>query len=758
MKLKHYSVLHSSLAYSHIEGCTLYYDRRSKTNIVPPSLSQYVRGTHNLYLKQIPSCLTLRKAGSRLSKEVEPFLAEDGFFNISLDRSGEDGRSVLEDALYSDDSSHDNDHEEEDVPAPEYSDSRLIYEDPFKVIAGWAFASQYLEEKPKINVWPGGTHRLQDKITPALCGSDRKNVTWFTQITSHEEKMFLLFNHTHWGHRIQSARHSAKGTDPLRNFANTLFRRISFFVRGLHDPIWTDEERGRAADYSTPRNKTYRAQRLLEVLKTVDGLFTQRFLSYPEEIWTWEKYDLFVIQALSLLLTDEFFDGELTDFSLDEQVTHYEQLKRSRKLFKKVIHLDEPVEGLSTLNDVPRWVHSFLGPAWNRAVRHEGFSRLYLAGTLSQTRGSGTPPPLVVLRSKRKFILSVDSPPPEVTPTEQALFEAALDDVMQDIPDHVFTGLDTKARVTVTGSACWESNRRQGGTAQAILDLMAKYENMPVPIRCMDTGKILKFIPKDKCESIGTAVFYACLDEVLHTKLEDLRKVHLTVVREPSKARVVTKGVACLKIVLDTVSKICSYPLKKGIKSSQSGMGASHHGWNLFKDFTSEEMYDLLFAEDRERRVEDAFNDHIDRVQYWQDLWFCSTDYQEATDRMVHAFARPVAARWMKKCGIPPLLQGIVLAVCYQPRTVYFTGTGPLSKLGRAVDDQLRTCTLYRGVLMGDPLTKVVLHFSNIISRKIGEGITSGDLFRHFRNASECSEAFLIGIREGLNATAGLHQ
>jgi hypothetical protein len=274
---------------------------------------------------------------------------------------------------------------------------------------------------------------------------------------------------------------------------------------------------------------------------------------------------------------------------------------------------------------------------------------------------------------------------------------------------------------------------------------MAKYENMPIPIRDMDTMKILEFKSKDSFESIGTAVFHACLDEVLHMSVEELRSVHLTIVKEPAKARVVTKGHAALKIVLDTVSKICSYPLKKGIKSSSSGMGKSHHGWNLFKDMSSEEMFELLFTEDRKRRVEDPFHDHIDRVQYWQDLWFCSTDYQEATDRMVHAFARPIANKWMKKCGIPPLLIGIVLGVCFQPRTVYFTGTGPLSKLGRAVDGTTRACTLYRGVLMGDPLTKVVLHFSNIIARRIGEGLASHDIFKHFRNSSECADAFLSG-------------
>jgi hypothetical protein len=752
MKIQNYNVMHSSYAYNAIERCELYYDRRRKDNVVPPDLRDYVTGRHNLYLKQVPSCLTLRKAGTRFSEDVSPFLMEEGFFQPAMASQGE-GESLIE--HFSSDS-EDNlifEEDEDDVPFAENSDDRGIYEDPFRMFAGWAFASQYLRDKPLINVWPGGCHRIQDKIRPDLCQSDRKNVTWFTKIRDHKEKMYFLFNHTHWGHRLQRARLAKSSSeDPLRNFANTLFRRISFFVRGLHDPLWTKEEISRFADYSEPRNYTYRAQRLLEVLKTVDGLFLQRFMSYPEELWTWEKFDLYVVQAISVLITDEFFDGEVSDFSLDEQITHYELLKQARKRFKLVIHQDEPSEAISEMDSVPRWIQSFLRPVWNRAVRHEGFSRLYLAGTLSQTRGSGTPPPLVVLRSKRKFLRSVQEAPPNVSETQCGLIHAAFDSVIQDLPDHIFTGLDSKARVTVSGSACWEANRREGGTAQAILSLMEKYEQNPIPVRDLDTGKVIKFTPKDDFESIGTGVFYACLDEVLNTPVEELREVHLTLVKEPGKARVVTKGRASLKIVLDTVSKICSYPLKKGIKSSTSGMGRSHHGWNLFRDFTSEEMYNLLFQEDRKRRVEDTFHDHIDRVMYWDDIFFSSTDYSEATDRMVHHFARIVGRGWMKKCGIPGLLQGIVLAVCFKPRTVYFTATGPLSSIGTLVEGTTRQVTLYRGVLMGDPLTKVILHFANIISRKIGETMASGDLFRSFRNSSEASEEFYKGCRTPIPA------
>jgi hypothetical protein len=637
--------------------------------------------------------------------------------------------------------------EEDDISIAEISPSTNAtrYEDPWLVLAGWAFSSQYMEERPVVNVWAGGTHRLQDKLSPKLLGSERTNSLLFTAIRSHEEKMHLLFNHTHWGHFLQMCRRSGRNgreKHPMRYFSNTLFRRISFFIRGLHDPIWTAEEKKLFWSDFRPRNKTYRAQRLLEVLKTVDGMFLQRFLSYPEEIWTWEKFDVWCIQALSKLLTDEFFDGELSLYSMDEQTTFYEELKRSRKTFKLVIHQDEPLRKKELLDGTPRWVQSFLRPAWDRALKHDGFSRLFLAGTLSQTRGSGTPPPLVTLRSKRKFLRSVSEHPGEMSKTQTGLIRNALDRVLGEIPDHVFTGLDTKARVTVTGSACWEATRREGGTAQAILELMSKYETLQIPVRNLETGKITGYESKDSFGSIGTAVFHACLDEVLKTPLEELRSVFLTVVKEPSKARVVTKGRASLKIVLDTVSRIVSYPLKKGLRSSQSGMGKSHHGWNLFRDFTSEEMYETLFSEDRKRRVEDEFHDHVDRVQYWEDVYFSSTDYQEATDRLVHPLGRIIGHRWMQKCGIPQVLQGIVLAVCFQPRTVYFNATGALEKEGRPTElDGIRKTTLYRGVLMGDPLTKVILHLTNIIVRRLGEDFSSGQAFVGFRNAAEAFDA-----------------
>jgi hypothetical protein len=741
MKFNNHRVIENSHIFDLVQKHELYYDRRLDRQIVAPGpLYGYIKGVHNLYLKQIPSCLTLRKAGSRLSKEVRPYLVENGFFNFrgeaeedptpllcAMSQEGLDSVSEMDTS--------------DDIPYAEAPPSGIHYEDPWKVLAGWAFASQYREERPVINVWAQGCHRLQGKIRPDLYNSEGKNGTWFTQMSSHEGKMFLLLNHTHWGHLLQRVTKGLQD-EPCKNFYKTLKRRISSFLLGKPDPAWTPAERKLFIE-GGKRHTTYRAQRFLEVLKTVDGVFLQRYLSFPEEVWDWEKYDKFVLQLISILITDEFFDGTLTAHSVDEQRTHYEELKACRKRFKLVIHQDDPKPAFEREVFESRWIRSYLWETWRLAVRTSGHQRVYLAGTLSQTRGSGTPPPLVVIRSKRKFLRSIQEAPPDLTRTQSALIAAALDEVIGSIPDHVFTGLGTKARVTVTGSACWENTRAEGGTAQAILDIMTKYsDDRLVPVRDLDSGKVLEWIHKDQFESVGTAVFWACLEEVLRTPPEELRKVSLTIVKEPSKARVVTKGCAALKIVLDTISKICSYPLKKGIRTSESGMGKSHHGWNLFRDFFSEEMYDLLFTEDRKLREDDPYVDHISRIQTWEDVFFSSTDYQEATDRMIHSFSRIVGSRWMRKCGIPPILRGIVMAVCFQPRQVYFSATGPLSNIGLPVEGDTRVVTLYRGVLMGDPLTKVILHFSNVIARRLGQQLADASIFRHFTNGYEAAAIF----------------
>jgi hypothetical protein len=396
---------------------------------------------------------------------------------------------------------------------------------------------------------------------------------------------------------------------------------------------------------SEPRSTKARAERLIELLKTVDGMFLGRYLSFPEEVWTWHKYDMFTLQGISCLIGDEFLDGPLTQQALSAE-SAFSQLKRARKSFKMYSLQYKLKELVQLPPEKESWTHYFLRSSWDRASRLEGTRYTFVAGILSQTRGTGTPPPIVVLQSKIKFLETVTIAPVPFTRTARALISNSLDSVLDRLPQEAFTGLATKARVTVTTAASWENTRKTGGTAESIREILMGYGiESPVPVRDLDTGRITVLRAPDAFETVGEYIFWACLDTVLKTPLEDLKKVFLTVVKEPGKARSVTKGRACLKIVLDLVSKICAWPMKKGLRSSRSGMGQSHHGWNFFLRTMSEEMKeDLFHVIDRE---ENTFGEYVERTDTFEDFFVSSTDFKEATDQMKHEFASLAGNAWM---------------------------------------------------------------------------------------------------------------
>jgi hypothetical protein len=220
--------------------------------------------------------------------------------------------------------------------------------------------------------------------------------------------------------------------------------------------------------------------------------------------------------------------------------------------------------------------------------------------------------------------------------------------------------------------------------------------------------------------NIGEYIFWRCLEEVLGTTPEVLREAYLVMIHEPGKARTVTKAHAALKVVLDLVNGICSYPLQK-VESSESGMSKSNHGWNFFTNLYDQWRSESFHVSETETQ-EEGGNTKL-RTNVFSDLLIGFTDYSEATDNMEHKIASCVSEAWMLKCGLPSVLRGIVHETCYKPRTIFFAATGPMKKIGTPVPevDNRNQVTLVRGVLMGDPLTKVVLHLMNMVTRELGK-------------------------------------
>jgi hypothetical protein len=765
----------------------LWYNPISPNGIVPDALLPYMEGKHFLSTKQVPSGLILAKAGSRSVATNQSRLHERGF-SIEEIRWNEDGTAELitrpgadgQVPRYSESLSSllrdANDHMEvatrevDTTTADEYDSSgsetsepedlldqetvgpirrrktlskRIKYEDPWKLHAAHTLAKLRDLPGPEIVTWSGDGIRLQDPLPPRVLGpkwdGSMRNKIRFHKIATDEVKLHVIYRHTHWGIRLSSE--SANKDSDYHYFARTLKNRLNRFLKGKSDPIWTaDEKQAIAPSGYRNRDRSSRALRLIEVLKTVDGIFVQRYLANPAEVWTWERFDMFILGTLSLLIGDEFLDGELSEECIDIR-TSYATLKWSRKWFKQVSHRDVLKTATSPPREGQEWAR-LLWRTWKVLQSANGYERLLIIGLLSQTRGCGTPPPLVVLQSKRKFIQTVSQEPAPESHTMRTLRRLAVEEVISNLPAAAVTGLSTKSRVTITSAACWERTRKEGGTTEQIKQILSSVEPMnQVRIRNLDTGEVESWKFPDEFDSVGELIFWVCLDQTLRTPREELRQAFLTVVREPGKARSVTKARACLKVVLDLVSKICAEPLAKGIRSSQSGMTASNHGWNLFNSFSNEverhEVFSLL------QREEASFEGYVERTDTFEDLFISSTDYEEATDSLRHDVAKDLGYAWMLKCGIPAVLRGIVVETCYKPRKVYFKATGLLADLGSSeplMGPEIHSTTLRQGVLMGDPLTKPVLHLVNVTTRLLQNRINDPDFYKRLPNFNEISE------------------
>jgi len=766
----------------------LWYNDHLTRPSVPKELSTYVSGTHYLSTKQVPSCLILRTAGSASVRRNREDLLRSGFtLREDFGKSGEESRdltvrrlttgllspigslaevlseaSQVADIMHqSDDMMIDSDAETSgsetgDIPSviEESAHSKLIrfrktsryrikYDDPWKIHAGYRLG-EIRGESPDLVVWSGDVIRLQDPLPPRLLGPSwdvsSKSKVRFEDIRNHLCKTHVIYEHTHWGKYLRRLCNEPGGH--YLTWARKLRYRLNRFLSGSTDPEMSKGLVERLYE-DTKCDVRARSLRLIELLKTVDGIFLQRYLCYPEEVWTWDRFDLFTLGNIASLLGDEFLDGVMTEEAITIS-TAYSQLKAGRKWFKGHALRGTLEQALQNMDEVPLLCRQFVN-VWRRANCSTGPRRTYLLGILSQTRGAGTPPPLVLLQSKVKFLSTIGRSPPPESATERSIRMAALEEVLSDLPQEAFTGLATKARVTVSTSSSWEKTRREGGTIEAAREILASLPiGEQVPIRDLDTGRIDTYRSVGDFDSTGEVIFWLSLDHVLRSPPGRLKYAFLTMVKEPGKARTVTKARACLKIVLDLVHKLCSAPLEKGIRSSASGMGKSNHGWNLFCRLMSDEVRDMVFSLDN--REENPYEGYVERTDTFKNLYISSTDYEEATDQLTHRVASDLGGAWMRKCGIPRLLRAIVEQTCFRPREVFFTAKGVLKTIGIPRPDlgpEIRGMTMINGVLMGDPLTKVVLHLTNVVARRAGERLFQPSFYSKFRNASQAYETFM---------------
>jgi len=736
-----------------------------------PDVADLVK-TKKLYIttRQVPSCTLLTGLGTRIRPEYVPMIQEMGFpllyrrkgelpfrkfsgFKESASAISRDQQSYLSSLMQSIhkenkklfDPGYISEEEEEPSIADQmeydegededasYYEYKFDYMNPFNIIKAYHVQERLGLQQSEILVWPGGVKRLTDQI-PAnvlnrLAGEGKRlfrRKTHFTHIVNIDLKMDILYKHTHWG-KLLNEMCGPKYDEYHRRWASTLRRRIKSFLLGYSDPSWSKYQLGQMSETLVgpleqgresrtlkyeARDPKVRAERFFQILRTIDGTFLQLNLGNLGAAWTWELFDKFVLSQLNQHLCDEFVDGTIYDQTVLDQPTYYERLKIFRGQVKECFlrNLEFP-----TLNGE---TSIFRGQLRLLTDLPEGHYRTQLGGIMIQTRGCGTPPPIVSLKSKIKFLKTASAGSEPLKRSQLQLVSILLRKILNGIPDHIFTGLTTKAGVSPTTSACFENLREEGGTSEHIRTIVREGRlGRNVKILNLDTSEFVSFKSLEEI-GIGSYIFWRCLEEVLSMTPEELREAKVVMIDEPGKSRTVTKGHAALKCILDTINGICSYPLKKGVDSSSSGMGKSNHGWNSFVSFYEEkEFRDMVFK--IKSRTTSPHSIGIDQVEYqYERCWTSFTDYSEATDKMDHKISSFIAEQWMLKCGIPELLRGIVHETCYKPRKIYFNATGILSDLGIwDKSKEMFYITLRRGILMGDPLTKVCLHLDNKIAR-----------------------------------------
>jgi len=752
-------------------------------------MKPFLTGVHHLSLKQVPSSLMLKRGSSQTVKGCRELILESGFTiediydEKSKCYSSHDGKvqevnptpiqiselidsSEISSEMFSglqEESAHSTSSVSEPVTVGKRNHSRLVYEDFFSVVAGRFFCDFHgLKQRPRIIIWFGDVKRLSDPINPDKFRWEKfgckppKNPIRFDDVKSWQVQYDFLLRHTHWGFKLQQMCDEEKlfrnGELPLPEGVGKapttagLFKRVlKSYLSGENDPRLPPRFTQKLYDEQRePPSRESRSKRLLEVLKTVDGIFAQRFCAFPHETWTYEKYDIFILKLIYELITDEFLDGLLSEEGREVN-TRFSSLKKVRALFKGLS--TQNLEGIeqNPLFREERWLRPVYLPLFQAYKTEKNIIvKGYLNGVLSQKRGAGKPPPLDRLLSKIKFLKTVTIPD-HTGGIECKMVSTIMDEELVKLPDHIFTGLSTKAGITVTSSACFEYNVREEGTLHAIQDICKdRVCGIRAPLRDLETGNIRKYFCEEYSE--GTYIFYQCLDEVLRMSTDARKRAMLTLVDEPGKNRSVTKAVAVVKVVMDLVNRICSVPLERGFESSTSGMGSANHAWNFFKDFEKEILKDILFKVKNKEEIQYEGTTRV-TLEY-EDVYVTSTDYETATDFMSHKIGREIAYPWMIKCGIPRVLRNLVCEIAFTGRDIYFTA-GNL-QMGNTVEGKshlrfIRTC---RGVLMGDPLTKVVLHFTNIVARQLSKRILERDFLFKVFGCDEASEYFYTILRK----------
>jgi len=481
-------------------------------------------------------------------------------------------------------------------------------------------------------------------------------------------------------------------------YRKSLFQRqISRLLAGLPTP----EGHENFQDVKAMKPSSAAVQRLRSLLATVDGLLMQVTLAFPgsPDFQNWKRIDQIQRGLIMQLLNDYFKDTD------PNRVLTFDKVKNLRKEIKRCGF--NPSLGVAKVV-VPREL-SAMKVALSLVRGQTPLTYLQVM-ILSQTRASGVPPRAVYDRTLAKTVAILKTPASrELLQLVEGPLNRATDHLHGDLLSRLggtedrekfFSTVVKAAKISLSDSGEFFTKTDSGGKLEAARRILRA--NPEIPEIDLNTGQQTGVILTES-SPIGERLFHwSCGMFVDRTRCYEKNNMscRISLVAELGKYRTITVSTLQHAVLLHPMSHI-GLKVLEAFPSSESGIGAANHAWNFFKRLSHKNpSASFIFDMKNETAV-------------------MSTDWSQATDYCDPLIAGAMLNRFLFNLGVPPWYRETVLFALTAPRQVE-----TLDRNGAPVDVFYTS----RGVLMGDPVTKVVLHLHHLVGRRIA-GLLLQDLF-----------------------------
>jgi len=525
---------------------------------------------------------------------------------------------------------------------------------------------------PKIEVCWNSLNLWESKLPKKLTGLDNRVLFEDMPTIWHAQK--VLYSGTYWFRRLMrkdSGRSNLNGVAILRLLAGKSFTGKEQVYELVKLPL-----------------RKSGCHKLRSILATVDGLVMQLVLSFPmwEELLSWERMDQ-IINCLICQLLPDYFRGNT------EKLSSYEKIKKLRGAIKEQGF--NPVGDISSI-DIPREM-SFFKVITDFMSDRKTPIDMYRVMTMSQTRASGVPPRSVYLKSLQKIKETLTEPPDRsryervkyyVAEGIETLHQEMVESIGSESQSERFWArVISRAKISLSDSGEFFTSSESGGKLEAARKVLVSHPRIP-EVNLENGSHTGRILTED--DSVGIRLFHwACNEFRDRNSVYDrnVMSIRISLVAELGKYRAITVSHLAHAILLHVLSHVLLEYIS-AIPSSRSGVGAANHAWNFFKRLSHKNPAGAFIFE--------------------KDAYVFSTDWEEATDWMDHLISQLMVNRLCNCVGIPTWYrQTATFALC-APRQV------------EEIDPDDKTLSRYfttRGEMMGDPVTKVILHLAHLVAR-----------------------------------------